>query len=78
MIYPEGIPPNENKRVQVRYNIRMKMFKSNGLEFPSTLDAQKAKKFDRNKSPAKIASKVTQQSVQAINYHMYLTREENN
>lgn len=41
----------------------MRLFKANGLEFPTTLDAMKAKqKVKERSSPDKIAKKVTEQS----------------
>ena len=50
--------PSDKKRDAVRYNIRMKMYFSSGIEFPSTLDAQAKKKVPNQN--AKVAEKVTE------------------
>ena len=38
-IIPDYVIPSDKSRDEIRFNIRMKMFKASGIEFPSTLDA---------------------------------------
>lgn len=62
--------PSEKKREAIRYNIRMKMHFSSGIQFPSTLDAQdKKRKINTN---AKVATKVTAQPIADINKSIML------
>ena len=69
-IIPDYVIPSDKRRVAVRYNIRMKMFKASGIHFPSTLDAQeKRRKIDQN---ARVANKVTETAIADLNKQIKL------
>ena len=62
--------PSNKPRVSVRFNIRMKMFRANGIQFPSTLDAQeKRRKIAQN---ARVTNKVTETAIADLNKQIML------
>jgi hypothetical protein len=62
--------PSDKPRVSVRFNIRMKMFRASGIQFPSTLDAQeKKRKIVQN---ARVANKVTETAIADLNNQIKL------
>ena len=73
LFIPDYIPPQLNKRGEVRYNMRMKMLNSSGAAFPSTIDALASKSKKDYNSPVKIANKVTDQSINELKRHIQLT-----
>ena len=59
LFIPDYVPPQQNKRGDVRYNLRMKMLSASGAAFPSSIDALASKNKKQNSYSVKIANKVT-------------------
>ena len=73
LFIPDYVPPQLNKRGDVRYNLRMKMLSASGAAFPSSIDALASKNKKNINTPAKIASKITSQKINELKRHVQLT-----
>ena len=74
LFIPDYVPPQLNKRGDVRYNMRMKMLNGSGAAFPSSIDALASKNNNKNNhTTVKIANKVTNQSLNELKRHIQLT-----